>query len=149
MSLDQLEELYREVILDHFRNPRHHEVVQPADLVSSGYNPLCGDQMEMQVKLNGDRILAIGVQGKGCSISQAAGSMMAEQLVGKTLSEAEQMIQQVKQMMHGVDPEDLKDLGDLEVLTGVRKFPVRIKCALLPWTTLEEGLKQHKGKSQK
>lgn len=146
MSLEQLDELYREVILDHFRSPRHHEVVEPADVKTSGLNPLCGDELQMQLRLNGGRILAIGVQSKGCSISQASGSMLAERLQGKTLEEAERLVHVIKQMMHGAPSSPEDDLGDLESLAGVRKFPVRIKCALLGWTTLEEGLKQLKEK---
>lgn len=141
MSLEQLDELYREVILDHFRTPRHHEVLEPADVANAGFNPLCGDQLSLQLRLNGSRILAIGVQGKGCSISQAAGSMMAEAVSGKTIEEAQQAVEDVKRMMHGEVSESIKGLGDLEALAGVRQFPVRIKCALLAWTTLEEGLK--------
>lgn len=142
---DQLDELYRDVILDHFQNPRHHGTLADADIVAEGKNPLCGDELTLQLKMDGDRVAAVQWDGRGCSISQASTSMLTDILCGKSLREAQQMINAVIQMMHdGTLPESL-DMGDVEVLAGVRKFPVRVKCALLAWTTLQEGIKQHDG----
>lgn len=143
--MDDLQELYREVILDHFQNPRRHGSLAQADVVAEGKNPLCGDELTLHLKLDGARIADVQWEGRGCSISQASSSMLAEVLTGKTLAEAEAMVDAVKQMMHsGALPAHL-DFGDVEVLAGVRKFPVRIKCALLAWTTLAEGIKERNG----
>jgi nitrogen fixation NifU-like protein len=138
-----LDDLYRDVIMDHYRYPRHRNPVEAPDITAEGYNPLCGDEISLQLKLKNGCIEKVGVQVRGCSISQASGSMMAEQLVGKTPAEAEMLINAFHRMMHGEDIEGVgEELGeDIEALSGVRKFPVRIKCALLPWTTLEEGIK--------
>lgn len=141
--LDHLEELYREVILDHFQNPRHHGSLPQADVDAEGKNPLCGDELTLHLKLDGDRIAGLQWEGRGCSISQASTSMLAEVVEGKTLAEATTMVEAVKQMMHGAALPESLNMGDVEVLAGVRKFPVRIKCALLAWTTLQEGIKNH------
>ncbi len=142
-----LEDLYREVILDHYRNPRRQGTLDDADAHAEGQNPLCGDEVAIDVKLDGDTIAAVAIDGQGCSISQASASMMADAIVGKSLSEVSKMTHDFKQMMgiddgdNPVDPERPGSvLGDLEALQGVRKFPVRIKCADLGWTTLEEAL---------
>ena len=139
-----LDDLYREVIMDHYRFPRHRHPVEAPDITAEGYNPLCGDEISLQLKLKGGRIEKVGVQIRGCSISQASGSMMAEQLVGKTPAEAEALISAFQRMMRGEGIEGGgEELGeDIEALEGVKKFPVRIKCALLPWTTLGEGMKR-------
>jgi nitrogen fixation NifU-like protein len=138
-----LNDLYREVIMDHYRSPRYREPVDAPDMTAEGYNPLCGDEVSLQLKCQDGRIEKIGVQVRGCSISQASGSMMAEQLIGKTLAEAGVLVEAFQRMMQGETLEDIgEDLGeDIEALLGVRKFPVRVKCALLPWTTLGEELK--------
>ncbi len=151
-SLDGLDELYKEVILDHYHHPRHNHDLPEADVSSAGYNPLCGDEMFLQIKLREGKIEDIGVRGKGCSISQASGSMMAEALVGKSLDDAKDVIGAVRTLLEDRDgrPVASRDaqetLGDLEALSGVRNFPVRIKCALLPWTTLEEGIMRYEEK---
>jgi len=144
----ELDELYREVVLDHYRNPRNRGRVKEPDIEAEGFNPFCGDEISLQLKLDGDgRIREVGFQGQGCSISQASASMMTEVLKGKSLADARRLIGIFKGMMHGKVPDEaeLSELGDLEALQGVRKFPIRIKCALLAWTTLEEGLERFKG----
>ncbi|MPZ53068.1 MAG: SUF system NifU family Fe-S cluster assembly protein [Acidimicrobiia bacterium] len=137
-----LEQLYREVILDHYRNPRHSEPLNNADSRSEGVNPMCGDEVAVAIELNDDHITDVSVTGKGCSISQASGSMMAEAIVGLSKGEREELAEKFKGMLSSDVP--LPDppgstLGDMESLAGVREYPVRIKCALLPWTTLAEA----------
>ena len=111
-----------------------------AQIKAEGTNPLCGDEMSFWVKLSGDRIERVGFTGKGCAISQASASMFTEQLKGKTLQELHGLIAAMKRLMQGEAPNPSVDLGDLESLEGVRKFPVRVKCAALSWNVLEQGL---------
>jgi nitrogen fixation NifU-like protein len=133
-----LDDLYREVILDHYAHPRNRGRLEPSDITSEGANPLCGDELVLFVRLRGDRIDAVRFEGRGCSISQASTSMMTEAITGKTIDEVRALIGDFREMMHGRTPAG--DLGDLVALHGVRKFPVRIKCATLSWVTLEQGL---------
>ncbi len=139
-QLPRLDDLYREVVIDHYRHPRGRKELADADVSAEGYNPTCGDQARVALAVEGDRIKDIQVECHGCSISVASGSMMAELLVGKSRSEVAQLTESFKSVMHGREPEPGLDLGDLEALEGVRQFPVRIKCALLAWTTLQEAL---------
>lgn len=144
MVVEQLDELYREVILDHFTNPRNVGALPEAQIKADGTNPLCGDEMSFWLRLDGPRIQAIHFHGKGCAISQAAGSMFTEQLKGKTLEETRRLIEAMKGLMQGHEPPAELDLGDLESLVGVRKFPVRVKCAALSWNVLEDGLETYR-----
>ncbi len=144
MSLDnvyevKLESLYQEVILDHYRSPRNRGEIDSPDVSAEGYNPLCGDEIVLQLALDGDRIAKARFQARGCSISQASASMMAGMIEGKTVTEAMDMAESFRGMMHGHSAEYEK-MGDLVALEGVRNFPVRIKCALLAWETLKEGV---------
>ncbi|HOX25153.1 MAG TPA: SUF system NifU family Fe-S cluster assembly protein [Candidatus Krumholzibacteria bacterium] len=132
--------LYREVVLDHHRHPRGARPLERFDVQASGKNPSCGDEVTLQVAFDGDRIAAVGVLSQGCAISTSSGSMMAELVVGRTVEEAAQVAERFKKVMHGDDVPAEVDLGDLEALTGVRKFPVRVKCALLPWITLLDAI---------
>ncbi|OGX28850.1 MAG: SUF system NifU family Fe-S cluster assembly protein [Omnitrophica WOR_2 bacterium RIFCSPHIGHO2_02_FULL_67_20] len=141
--VEQLDELYREVILDHFKNSSHHGALPGAQVNADGTNPLCGDEVAFHLKLDGDRIGQVRFEGKGCAISQATSSMLAQQLEGKTLPQARALIEALKGVMQGQDPDPDVDLGDLEALSGVRKFPVRVKCAALSWNVVESGLKEH------
>ncbi len=137
----KLDELYREIILDHFRHPHHHEPVSNPDIAAKGLNPLCGDELSLQVKLDEKGAIArVGVQARGCSISTASSSMMTDVMEGKTVQEALGLVEAMKNMMKGEKPSE--ELGDAESLAGVRKFPTRVKCALLAWTTLEEAMNQ-------
>lgn len=136
MSLD---DLYREVILDHYSHPRNRGAVDPADVTREGANPLCGDEIRVSLRVRDGIVEDVRFEGKGCSISQASASMMTELVKGKPVEEAERMIATFKAMMHGEVPADTS-LGDLEALQGVRKFPVRVKCATLSWVTLEMAL---------
>jgi nitrogen fixation NifU-like protein len=137
MSLDVL---YREVVMDHQRRPRgRHELAQ-VHARGHGKNPSCGDEVTIQLQLDGDRVIDVGVHGHGCAISTASGSILAEQLVGLSLAESRDLIEVMVAMLHGDEPDPSLDLGDLEALGGVRQFPVRIKCALLPWMTLRDAI---------
>jgi nitrogen fixation NifU-like protein len=136
-----LDDLYREVILDHYSRPRNKGDLDPADIKVEGNNPLCGDELAIYVRVNGDKITEARFHGRGCSISQASASMMTEQIVGKTLEEAQRMVARFKAMMHG-DLVGEDELGDLMALQGVRKFPVRVKCATLAWVALEQGVNE-------
>jgi nitrogen fixation protein NifU and related proteins len=138
------DELYRDVILDHFKNPRNHGRLSPADIEVEGVNPLCGDQIRMTVKMAGDNVEQIRVEGKGCSISQSSASMMTEALKGKSAGRAQELVGDFKRMMleKAAAAEDLpEDLEELAALEGVKKYPVRIKCAVLSWNTFLEGLR--------
>lgn len=144
-----LEELYREVILDHYRNPRHKGSLPHAHVHAEGQNPSCGDEFSIDLVIVDGVISEVGTQGQGCSISQASGSMMADMIAGKTVSEVADIASQFKVMMSIEEGENPVDparpgsvLGDLEALQGVRKFPVRIKCADLPWVTLSDALEE-------
>ena len=146
MVLEQLDSLYREVILDHFREPHNQGELPDAQVTAQGTNPLCGDEMAFWVKLSGERIEQVKFSGKGCAISQATASMLTEQLKGKSVKDAQALIQTMRAMMQGREPDPNADLGDLESLAGVRKFPVRIKCAALSWNILEQGLQEYQRK---
>jgi nitrogen fixation NifU-like protein len=145
-----LEDLYREVILDHYRNPRNRAPLPQPDARAEGVNPLCGDEVTVEVSFEGDHIAAVSVRGQGCSISQSSASMMSDAVKGLTPEEVAELSRRFKAMMDvdtGTDPGLDPDrpgaaLGDLEALQGVRKYPVRIKCATLPWSTLEEALSE-------
>ena len=142
--LDQLDELYREVILDHFKNPTHSGELPGAQVTVEGANPLCGDELSYQLRMDGPRVAQVRFKGKGCAISQATASMLAGQLEGKTVEQARALIEAMKRLMQGQEPSASVELGDLEALAGVRKFPVRVKCAALSWNVVEQGLDQVK-----
>ncbi len=137
--MSALDELYREVILEHYKNPRNQGRLDEPDIATRGHNPLCGDDVEISFDVQDGVVTDIRFQGKGCSISQASASMLTEAVKGKTTAAARELISTFKTMMHG-DSISVSELGDIEALQGVRKYPVRIKCALLAWTTLQEGL---------
>jgi nitrogen fixation NifU-like protein len=151
-----LEDLYREIILDHYRSPRNRgELPAPPATRVEGFNPLCGDEIVLYVDVQDGAVADIRIGGQGCSISQSSASMMSAAVKGKTLDEVEALTRAFKGMMSiheqaldgdGADPTapvdaDVK-LGDLEALRGVVKFPVRIKCATLSWNTLQQALEE-------
>ncbi len=147
--MTQLDELYREVILDHYRNPRRRGTLSGDHLHAEGNNPSCGDEFSLDIVIEDGVVTDAAMQGQGCSISQASGSMMMDAIVGKSVTEIEDLTRKFKVMMTIEDGDDPVNpdrpgsvLGDLEALQGVRKFPVRIKCADLAWTTLEDALEQ-------
>jgi nitrogen fixation NifU-like protein len=142
-----LDDLYREVILDHYRNPRRRGRLVNPDAQAEGQNPLCGDEITVDLAIEGDRVTDVAVTGRGCSISQASASMMAEAINGKTIAQIQDLAHRFKVMMEiesgtprGDEADAGRVLGDLEALAGVRRFPVRIKCADLPWATLAQAL---------
>jgi len=143
-----LEDLYREVILDHYRNPRNKGHIDSPDATAHGVNPLCGDEVTIDLTFNDDTVTEVAVESQGCSISQSSASMMTEAIKGKTRSEIESLTNKFKSMMSieddtdlGLDPERPGSvLGDIEALQGVRQYPVRIKCANLGWTVLADAL---------
>lgn len=137
-----LEELYKEVILDHYRAPRNKGRLDPHDVAIERNNPLCGDEIELFLKFEGDELQGIAFDGKGCSISQASASMMTEKVKGLDVKEAATMAESIKKMMAGESEGDSSALGDLVSLKGVVKYPVRIKCALLGWNSLLEALEE-------
>ena len=140
-----LEDLYREIILDHYKSPRNRgELATPPAVSAQGHNPLCGDEITVYVQLDGDTVSDIKVGGSGCSISQSSASMMSQAVKGKSVDDVKAIVRRFKGMM-SIDTDDdspLPDvkLGDLEALQGVVKFPVRIKCATLAWNILTEAL---------
>jgi len=149
-----LEDLYREIILDHYRSPRNRgELETPPATRVEGFNPLCGDEIVVYVDVQGGTVADIRIGGQGCSISQSSASMMSAAVKGKTLDEVQKLTRAFKGMMSiheqsldgdGAEPAEAVDpevkLGDLEALRGVVKFPVRIKCATLSWNTLQQAL---------
>lgn len=144
-----VDDLYREIILDHYRNPRNPEKLPAADIAAEGMNPFCGDEVLLQIALKDGLVDAVGFQGVGCSISQASASILTELIKGKTLQEAEAVYLLFRDMMQGKETsaEAMEALGQAEALAGVKRFPIRIKCALLAWVTLEDGIKKHRQKT--
>ncbi len=143
-----LEDLYREIILDHYRTPRNRgELETPPAHMAEGHNPLCGDEITIYAQVENGILTDIKVSGQGCSISQSSASMMSQAVKGKPLAEVQALVHRFKVMMSiAEDPEDGPlvevKLGDLEALQGVVKFPVRIKCAVLSWNTLLQALQE-------
>jgi nitrogen fixation NifU-like protein len=134
-----LEDLYRDVIMDHFKRPRNQGKLADADVVAEGANPLCGDELTLWLKVEDGVVAEARFEGHGCSISQASTSIMTEAVKGKSLDEIEQLIDSFRAMMlEGAEAD--ASLGDGVALEGVKKFPVRIKCAVLSWNTLRLGL---------
>ncbi len=137
MSLD---DLYREVILDHYRNPRNKRPLDGADIDLLHNNPLCGDEISVRVKLADGVVEDAAFEGQGCSISQASASMLTDKIKGMKIDDVEGLVLEFRGMMAGKEGADDDALGDLVALKGVVKYPVRIKCAVLAWDTLQEGV---------
>jgi len=141
--MTELRDLYQEVILDHNKSPHNYREMADASRIALGHNPLCGDKMKLYVRIEGDRIADVAFQGSGCAISKASASIMTDAIKGKTLAEAETLYGKFHDLVTG--PPDVKadgaGLGKLAVFSGVREFPARVKCATLPWHTLEMALK--------
>jgi len=147
--MDDLEDLYREIILDHYRSPRNHgELPTPPAHRTEGYNPLCGDEIVLTLVVDEGTISDVKVAGHGCSISQSSASLMTGAVKGKSVADARHAMRSFKRMMTVADngdddadvPVDVRSLGELAALQGVVKFPVRIKCATLAWNTLDQAL---------
>lgn len=146
METPALNSLYQQLILEHYRSPRNKAELPEKTVEIHMANPVCGDEIRLQLRIEDGRIEEAKFVGQGCSISQAAVSMMTTKLEGRSLEEADVLAQRFTDMMHG-DAEAAKDreLGDLRALAGVSKFPVRIKCALLGFDALQEALKESRG----
>jgi nitrogen fixation NifU-like protein len=140
--MSDLRELYQDVILDHQKKPRNFRVLPEANRHAEGYNPLCGDKLTVYLRLEDDVVRDVSFQGTGCAISTASASMMTESLKGKTRAEAEALFKKFHDLIAGdhACAEPAPGLGKLTVFSGVRQFPVRVKCATLPWHTLRAAL---------
>src|SRR5215471_8221654 len=138
------EDLSREIILDHYQNPRNHGRLVEPTVANRGHNPLCGDEVELSLHITDDHIDEIAFAGRGCSISQASASMMTETVKGHALDEVRESVQRFTQSMANrqAAPVELED--ELDALQGVKRYPARVKCALLPWTTLRESIDLYK-----
>ena len=138
----ELKELYRDVILDHNRNPRNFGRLDPADAHADGHNPLCGDRLTVSLRLSGDRIEDVRFDGKGCAISTASASMMTEAVKGKSRGAVAELFDKVHSALTQQDAAVDPALGKLAALSGVREFPARVKCATLCWHTLNAALER-------
>jgi nitrogen fixation protein NifU and related proteins len=138
------DDLYRDIILEHHRNPHNYGALDPSDVSVEGVNPLCGDECHITLKLDDGRIADIKANPRGCAISRASTSMMTDAIKGKSLEEARETVDAFKHMMLGPgSAADLpEEMEDMEALEGVKQLPARIKCAVLCWDTLLEGLKE-------
>ena len=141
--MSELMDLYQEVILDHNKHPRNFGQIEAADHCARGDNPLCGDQLTLYLKMDGDRVAEVGFEGQGCAISTASASILTEVVTGKTLEEVEALFESFHELLTG-DPSVVAEvgpeLGKLAVFAGVREFPVRVKCATLAWHTLKAAI---------
>ncbi len=144
----ELRELYQQVILDHNKSPRNFKILSPANHSAEGYNPLCGDRLNIYMNVEDDKITDIAFQGSGCAISKASASLMTSIVKGKTKEEAEKIFERFHDLITGKlgDNPDIEDLGKLAVFAGVREFPARVKCASLAWHTMINALE---GKEEK
>jgi nitrogen fixation NifU-like protein len=142
--MSELSELYQQVILDHNKKPRNFGRPETANHSAEGFNPLCGDQLTVYLNLEDDKVKNVAFEGSGCAISKAAASMMTQAVKGKSKEEAENLFQEFHSMVTGELNEETEanSLGNLKIFAGVREFPVRVKCATLPWHTLHAALNQ-------
>ena len=139
LNMNELQELYQQVIIDHNHNPRNfHEIKHPSHS-AKGHNPLCGDKLDIFLKIKDDIISEVSFTGSGCAISKASSSLMTEALLGKTVIEAQELFDLVHNMVTN-GKTDAEGIGKLAVLSGVHKFPARVKCAILPWHTMKNAL---------
>jgi nitrogen fixation NifU-like protein len=143
-----LDDLYKEVILDHYKNPRNKRGLPGATVSCQRNNPLCGDEIAIHARLADGSVADISFEGQGCSISQASASMMTEAVKGSSLEEAGTLTTEFRRMMEGAAEPDEESFGDLVALHGVVKYPVRIKCAVLAWDVLQEALRDNGGSAE-
>jgi len=139
--MSELSELYQQVILDHNKKPRNFRKIEPATHTAEGHNPLCGDQLTIYLDMANDEVHDVSFEGSGCAISKASASMMTQAVKGKSKQHAEQLFKEFHSMVTGELDEDVdSELGNLQIFAGVKEFPVRVKCATLPWHTLHAAL---------
>jgi nitrogen fixation NifU-like protein len=145
--MSDLGDLYQEVIIDHSMHPHNFHAMPDAQRKAEGYNPLCGDQVTVYLKLDGDKIGDISFEGKGCAISKASASVMTEVLKGKTQAETQELFSTFQKLVKGEENRETNDeaLGKLAAFSGVHEFPTRVKCAILAWHTLRSALDAKKG----
>ena len=141
--MSDLTDLYQEVILDHDKRPRNYRTIEGASHHAEGYNPLCGDRLNLYVQVDGDVIRDVAFQGSGCAISKASASLMTDAVKGHTVAEARSLFERFHNVVTTPPDQPVEDLGKLSVLAGVREFPVRVKCASLAWHTLKAALERH------
>jgi nitrogen fixation protein NifU and related proteins len=140
--MSELSELYQQVILDHNKKPRNFRKLEAANHTAEGYNPLCGDQLTIYLNLEDGLVKEVGFEGSGCAISKASASMMTQAVKGKSKEQAENLFKEFHSMVTGELDEETQEnnLGNLKIFSGVREFPVRVKCATLPWHTMHAAL---------
>lgn len=139
--MNELDELYQEILLDHYKRPRNFGPLPGSDHEADGHNPLCGDRVHVRLKLDGDRLAEVKFEGSGCAISTASASMMTEAVRGKSVQDAERAFARFRALLTGpagAVPDE--ELGEMAALAGVRAFPMRVKCATLPWHTLKAAI---------
>ncbi len=143
-GLSDMDDLYEAIILDHYRSPRNTAPVEEPDIDLDVNNPFCGDEFHIQLKVDDDAVSQVGITGRGCAISQASASLLAELVKGKSTDDVHTAVDLIRRLLKGEEltDEEADVLGDIEALAGVRKFPVRIKCALLSWIGLDDALKE-------
>ena len=141
MNFNNLNQLYRSVIMDHYKNPRNKGIIEDGDYTVDMNNPTCGDRIHLTLNVEDNVIKDAKFDGEGCSISMSSASMMTEVIKGKTIEEALEVSDEFSKMMLGEDYNVTDDIGDIEALNGVNQFPARIKCATLTWKALERGVK--------
>ena len=139
-----VDELYGQIVLDHYHKPRNRGSLKEPSASAEVANVFCGDEVKLDLAIEGRRVAAVRFLGQGCSISQASASMLTEAAMGLSLEEVEVLVETFKGMMNGSDQVDAKSLGDLEALQGVRRFPARVKCATLAWNALQQALDQYR-----
>ncbi|GAA3733453.1 Fe-S cluster assembly sulfur transfer protein SufU [Salinicoccus jeotgali] len=146
MNFNNLNQLYRSVIMDHYKNPRNKGVIENGTMTIDMNNPTCGDRIRLTLNVVDEIVEDVKFDGEGCSISMASASMMTESITGKNINEALAMGDEFSKMMLGEDYDITEDMGDIEALSGVTQFPARIKCATLSWKALEKGVKSSDSK---
>ena len=144
MSFNNLDTLYRQVIMDHYKKPRNKGVLEDGNLTIDMNNPTCGDRIRLTLKVEDGKVVDTKFEGEGCSISMSSASMMTQAIKGQEVDKAFKMAHIFSDMMQGKEYDDSIDLGDIEALQGVAKFPARIKCATLAWKAMEKGLNEQK-----
>jgi len=144
--MSDLSELYQEVILDHNKRPRNYRTIEGASHHAEGYNPLCGDRLNLWVQVDGDVISDVAFQGSGCAISKASASLMTDAVKGRTVAQARSLFERFHSVVTTPPDQPVEDMGKLSVLAGVREFPVRVKCASLAWHTLRAALQGQQDK---
>jgi nitrogen fixation protein NifU and related proteins len=142
MSFNNLDQLYRQVIMDHYKNPRNKGSLEDGSLTVDMNNPTCGDRIHLNMKVEDGKVIDAKFDGEGCSISMASASMMTQIVKGKDVDTALKLSEVFSNMMQGKEYDEDIDLGDIEALQGVAKFPARIKCATLAWKAMEKGVKE-------